>query len=196
MKTSPLRSHAFTSLYPSLSALAFSLATLSFPLSVTEEGSGLGARSVYAQEPSADSSQSLKERIQKSIHEGNEALKRSQSRAARRRKNKKLTYLKEALRSFSSAHRLMEVMRDLPIEEDTTLSAQLEKGYLDALSEPLVQREFKSMETKLLKALSQKKMTEAAELAQQLLELDARSTKYMYMTKVFNTMASQQLGAP
>jgi hypothetical protein len=90
----------------------------------------------------------------------------------------------------------MEVMRDLPIEGDATLSAELEKGYLDALSEPLIQREFKSMETRLLKALSQKKMTEAAELAQQLLELDARSAKYMYMTKVFNTMASQQLGAP
>lgn len=196
MKTSPLCSPSLASRSLPLSALALSLTALSLPLSSTGVSSHLGARSAYAQEGSADPSQSLKERIQKSIAEGNEALKRSQSRAVRRRKSKKLTYLKEALRSFSSAHRLMEVMRDLPIEGDATLSAELEKGYLDALSEPLIQREFKSMETKLLKALSQKKMTEAAELAQQLLELDARSAKYMYMTKVFNTMASQQLGAP
>ena len=186
MKTFSLCSPSLASRCLPLSLLALSLAALCLPLSSTGVSSHLGARSAYAQEGSADSSQSLKERIQKSITEGNEALKRSQSRAAKRRKNKKLTYLKEALRSFSVAHRSITVMRDLQ-QDPQELSDELDKGFLDVLSDPLVQKELNDIESALMKALVNKDYNKASELAQQLSELNARSREYLYLIRLFNS---------
>jgi hypothetical protein len=174
-------------LFSALRALVFSavvcvtLTTHSSSLMAQEQGDNTanGAQ---------DSTQegSIKARVQKSIEEGQAALKRSQSRSVRRSRVKKLSALKEALRSFSVAHRSITVMRDLQ-QDPQELSDELDKGFLDVLSDPLVQKELNDIESALMKALVNKDYNKAGELAQQLSELNARSREYLYLIRLFNS---------
>jgi hypothetical protein len=140
----------------------------------------------WAQEAAAQESVSNEMRIQELIKKGQEALERSKSRRVARNKKKKKVALKEALKSFSFAHRFMT---DLQLENQS-LSEQINAGYTEALSDPLIQKELNSVESSLIKALAEQDSNKAYEAALELSQLDARSPEYVYLLKVLNTLQS------
>lgn len=143
-------------------------------------------RALWVGEAIAQESVSNEMRIQELIKKGQEALKRSQSRRVKRNKKKKKNALKEALKSFSFAHRFMT---DLQLENQS-LSEQINAGYTEALSDPLIQKELNSVESSLIKALAEQDSNKAYEAALELSQLDARSPEYVYLLKVLNTLQS------
>ena len=126
--------------------------------------------------------------ILKLIQQGQASLKQSKSSRVKRNSKKKKIALKEALKSFSFAHRFMT---DLQLT-NPGLTEQINKGYTEALSDPLIQQELKTQEANLTKALAKQDKDSAYEAALELSNLDARSREYMYLMKVFSTLQPQK----
>ena len=147
-----------------------------------------GVQHASAQEVAEAGLDSNEMRIQELIKKGQEALKRTKSRRIKRNSRKKKAALKEALKSFSFAHRFMT---DLQLD-NPSLTEQINAGYTEALSDPLIQKELRSVEARLTKALAAKDNAKAYEAALELSQLDARSPEYVYLMKVFNTLQPTQ----
>ena len=82
-------------------------------------------------------------------------------------------------------------MTDLQLD-NPSLTEQINAGYTEALSDPLIQKELRSVEARLTKALATKDNAKAYEAALELSQLDARSPEYVYLMKVFNTLQPTQ----
>lgn len=141
-----------------------------------------------AQDTQATTLDSNEMRILELIQKGQAALKNAQSRLIKRVAKKKTAALKEALKSFSFAHRFMT---DLQLN-NPSLSEQINQGYEKALSDPLIQKELKTIEADLIKALAAKDKVKAYEAALELSQLDARLPEYVYLMKVFNNLQPSQ----
>ena len=162
-----------------ISSIGLSVALL-LSQAVTNE-----SRAQEAPEAALDSNEM---EILKLIQQGQASLKKSKSSRVRRSSKRKKTALKEALKSFSFAHRFMT---DLQLS-NPSLTEQINAGYTEALSDPLIQQELKTQEANLTKALAKQDKDSAYEAALELSNLDARSREYMYLMKVFSTLQPQK----
>jgi|GEM_PF-2962394 len=162
-----------------ISSIGLSVALL-LSQAVTNE-----SRAQEAPEAALDSNEM---EILKLIQQGQASLKKSKSSRVRRSSKRKKTALKEALKSFSFAHRFMT---DLQLS-NPSLTEQINAGYTEALSDPLIQQELKTQEANLTKALAKRDKESAYEAALELSNLDARSREYMYLMKVFSTLQPQK----
>lgn len=172
--------------YPQSSLCARLVPSVAFSAALAFSGAQLITPAIAQEAPEA-ALDSNEQRILELIKKGQESLKRSQSRRVKRNSSKKKQALKEALKSFSFAHRFMT---DLQLN-NPSLTEQINAGYAEALSDSLIKKELKTVEANLTKALAAKDNAKAYEAALELSQLDARSPEYVYLMKVFNMLQPQ-----